>query len=96
MHARVATFEGEDPAQMQKMLDAMSEGPPPEGVNATDWLVLVDRNAGKSVAIAFFESEEDLRDGDETLNSMSPPEWATGRRTSVELLEVAFDTWAGS
>ena len=43
------------------------------------------------MAISLFETEEDLRRGDETLNAMSPPGDGMGRRTSVEIYEVATD-----
>ena len=44
---------------------------------------------GKVLAIGPFETEEDLRQGDETLNSMDPPvPGAMGRRSSVEMYEV--------
>jgi len=33
----------------------------------------------------------DLRKGDETLNSMNTPEEGIGRRTPVEMYEVAVD-----
>ena len=34
---------------------------------------------------------EDRRKGDETLNSMSPPDDAMGKRSAVEFYEVAVD-----
>ena len=43
------------------------------------------------MAISLFETEEDLRKGDETLNAMSPPGDGMGQRTSVEMYEVAAD-----
>ena len=38
-----------------------------------------------------FATEEDLRQGDETLNAMSPPGDGMGRRIAVETYEVAAD-----
>jgi hypothetical protein len=93
MLARVATFEGEDPGTMEENIGQMrdqSASGPPEGVPATGFLVLVDR-AGKSLVISFFESEEDLRKGDEALNQMSPPTGMKGKRSAVETFEVAID-----
>jgi hypothetical protein len=41
------------------------------------------------MAITLFETEEDRRTGDETLNAMSPPvSEGMGRRTGVEMYEV--------
>jgi len=55
------------------------------------FVMLIDPDNGRSLAIALFETEEDLRKGDEVLNSMSPSRDDTGRRTSVETYEVAVD-----
>lgn len=92
MFARVATFEGER-EQLSRMVDEIrrdSESGPPEGVPAKEFLLLSARETGKLVAIALFESEGDLRQGDATLNEMSPPEdLGSVSRISVELFEVA-------
>ena len=92
MYARVATFEGEQ-SQMRQMADAIraqSESGPPEGVPAKEFLLLTGRDSGKTLAIVLFDSEDDLRQGDEALNAMSPPTEAQGiGRTGVEVFEVA-------
>jgi len=51
--------------------------------------MLVDRATGRSLDITLFETEEELRLGQEALNALSPAD-AEGRRTSVGLYEVAF------
>jgi hypothetical protein len=51
--------------------------------------MLVDRAHGRGLGITLFETEEDLRKGDEALNLMSPPE-RSGRRTNVTIYEVAL------
>ena len=91
MFARVATFEGE-PDQVRQMASAIgedSQSGPPEGVPGKELIVLTGRDSGKLVAIGFFETEDDLRQGDETLNQMSPPPEMAVRRTGVEMFEVA-------
>jgi len=55
---------------------------------------LIDPDSGRSLAVALFETEDDLRKGDETLNSMSPSSDDVGKRTSVETYEVAVDVRA--
>jgi hypothetical protein len=45
----------------------------------------------RGLGISLFETEEDLRQGDEALNAMSPPTETGGGRTSVETYEVAVD-----
>jgi hypothetical protein len=64
---------------------------PPEGVPAKAFLMLIDPDAGKTMAISLFETEADLRAGDAVLNDMSPPDDGFGRRASVESYEVAVD-----
>jgi hypothetical protein len=73
-------------------------GGPPEGVPATGFLLLHDTESGTSLAISLFETEEDMQKGHETLNQMSPPGDGMGRRTAVEMYEVAvrFDQPASS
>jgi hypothetical protein len=51
---------------------------------------LVDRKSGSTVGIVFCETEEDMRRADAALNSMSPPQ-EVGKRTSVDIYEVALD-----
>jgi hypothetical protein len=93
MHARVATFEGGDPEQVRRMLeeiDRQAASGPLEGVPAVGLLVLHRPNDGKVLAITLFDTEEDLQQGDATLNSMDPPDpGGMGRRASVEIFEVA-------
>ncbi len=58
-------------------------------------LILNDAEGRKTLAIAFFETEDDYRQGDETLNQMSAPgEGAPdgmGQRTAVDKYEVALE-----
>ena len=94
MYARVVRFEGADAESMERSVseiraEAESRGGPPEGVPAKGLLILNDGESGRSLGISFFETEEDYREGDETLNSMSPPGQGMGRRVSVEKYEVA-------
>ena len=94
MYARVVRFEGADAETMEKSAaeiraQAESESGPPPGVPAKEFLLLHDTAAGKSLAITLFESEDDYRQGDETLNSMSPPGEGMGQRASVEKYELA-------
>lgn len=93
MYARVARFEGaQGDALRREAEDIASRAPsgPPEGVPAKGFLLLIDPDGGRSLAISLFETEDDLRKGDEALNTMSPG-GDTGSRTSVESYEVAVD-----
>ncbi len=86
--ARVVTFEGVDKARMDEMDREMKDGEQPEGLNATEVIVLHDPEAEKSVAILFFDNEEDYKQGDEILSAM-PAGDTPGRRTSVTKYDVA-------
>ena len=86
--ARVVTFEGVSKARMEEMNREMREGEQPEGLPATEVVVLHDPEAEKSLVILFFETEDDYRQGDEVLNAM-PAGDTPGRRTSVTKYDVA-------
>lgn len=97
MYARVARFTGGDPEAVQQALDSIrqaAEQGPPEGVNGKAFKLMVDRDSGSVVAIGFFETEDDMRQGDRVLDEMSPPEGSMGSRSSVDLCEVAVDVEA--
>jgi hypothetical protein len=94
MYARVVTWEGADAEAMRRSVEQMKHeaaSGPPEGVPSTGFMVLIDPDSGRALAVGLFETEEDYRQGDETLNSMNPPDDAMGRRTSVDKYEVALD-----
>jgi hypothetical protein len=86
--ARVVEFEGIDKARMDEMDSEMQGGEQPEGLNATEIIVLHDAEADKAVAIVFFDNEEDYKQGDEILGAM-PAADTPGRRTSVTKYNVA-------
>ncbi|MDQ3849966.1 MAG: hypothetical protein M3296_05055, partial [Actinomycetota bacterium] len=98
MHARVAKFEDADPQQLEETLGQIRErasSGPPEGVPATGFLLLADRENGAVLAISLYETEADLEQGDQTLNAMDPPvPGGMGRRASVERYEVAVQVQA--
>jgi hypothetical protein len=96
MYARVARWEGAEGDALRRSaedINSRSASGPPEGVPATGFLMLIDPDGGRNLAVALFETEEDMRKGDETLNSMSPgvEDGNVGKRTSVEFYEVAVD-----
>ena len=94
MYARVARWESADGDAMRRTaedMNARAAQGPPEGVPAKGFLLLIDPDNGRSLAIGLFETEEDLRKGDETLNTMSPPGDGMGNREAVEKYEVAVD-----
>jgi hypothetical protein len=86
--ARVVAFDGVTKARIEEMKQEMSGQERPEGVPATEIIVLHDPEADKSLAILFFETEDDYRRGDEALNAMPAAE-TPGQRTSVTKYDVA-------
>ena len=99
MYARVAQWKGADAkslaetaAEIKTQAEA-GDGPPP-GVPAKEFLLLQDPEGGRAIAIMLFESEDDYRQGDEALNSMSPPSGGMGERISVDRYELAVHVTA--
>ncbi|MBA3433668.1 MAG: hypothetical protein H0U08_06205 [Actinobacteria bacterium] len=106
MHARIARFEGGDASRIDEQIAEMrsqitetrSGGLPDNAPEELRTLVdtvsrfvhLVDRKTGASVGISFCETEEEMRRADDAMNAMSPDQGG-GRRTSVEIYEVALD-----
>ena len=86
--ARVVTFDGVSQERMDELNSRMQSGEPPEGMPASELLVLHDPDAEKSIAIVIFDSEEDYKKGDEILGSM-PSGDTPGNRTSVSKFNVA-------
>jgi hypothetical protein len=92
VYARVARWEGADATALEQSAAEIrrdADKGPPENVPAKGLLLLQDPENGRAMAIALFETEDDYRLGDETLNSMSPPGEGMGQRVGVEKYEVA-------
>ena len=88
MHARVATFDS-DPSRIDEAVEfvrSQVEGGPPAGLEGSKMLMLVNRETGKTLAVALFDDEDAMRRGDEALNAMNPR--GGGTRSSVEFYEV--------
>jgi hypothetical protein len=86
---RMVEFEGVSSDRLNEMKSEMEGQPQPEGLNASELLVLHDPQADKSCVLVFFESEDDYRRGDEVLSAM-PASDTPGRRTSVKKYDVAL------
>ena len=86
--ARVVSFDGVTQDRIKEMQSEMRDSEPPEGLPAKEIVVLHDPDAEKSLVILFFDSEEDYRRGDETLNAM-PAGDTPGQRSGVAKYNVA-------
>ncbi|MGH3133532.1 MAG: biotin/lipoyl-containing protein [Gaiellaceae bacterium] len=95
MYARVARFEGRDMSRVDELVgivrERLSSGEELPG--AKRFLILADRRSGTSLGIVFFESEEAIRAAEPLFEQMGDeiPEEVRGRRTSVDIYEVAID-----
>jgi hypothetical protein len=87
--ARVVTFDGVSSDRIAQMQSEMESEEQPEGLNATEIVVLHDPDAERSVVILFFDNEDDYRAGDEILNAM-PAGDTPGRRSDVAKYQVAY------
>jgi len=86
--ARVVSFDGVTEERIAELRQRMTSEPRPEDLPASEMLLLHDSAAGSALAILVFESEEDYRRADETLNAMAPDE-TPGSRASVARYDVA-------
>ncbi|MGZ5315717.1 MAG: hypothetical protein ACXWZW_09450 [Solirubrobacterales bacterium] len=95
MHARVVRFTDVSPERIAEIVARIEreDGPPP-GVPATAMKLLFDEAQSTAVFIGFFETEENLREGNAALEQMDSAE-TPGTRASVDLCEVKIEQSAG-
>jgi hypothetical protein len=93
MLARVGTWEGGTAdgirAAAEQMRSNVAQGPPP-GVKSTGFTMLVDPDGGRALMIGLFAGEDELRESEQALAQMNPPE-GLGSRTAVDIYEVAVE-----
>ncbi len=85
--ARVVTFEDVDASRMEDTRREISGGQRPEGLPATELMLLHDADSGRAIAVMFFDNEADYAQGERVLDAL-PAEETPGRRTSVASYEV--------
>ena len=91
--ARVVSFEGVDSARIAQMKSEIEDGEKPEGLPATEMMILHDPESDRALAIVFFDNEDDYQTGDAFLSSM-PAGDTPGTRTSVTKHDVAVRAMA--
>jgi hypothetical protein len=91
MYARVVRFTGVNDESIDQVRARVeeSDGPPP-GVNATAMKMLYDAEQGSSVFVAFFDTEQDMRDADRVFDEMDVGD-TPGERASVDRCEVVIE-----
>ena len=87
--ARVVGFEGVTNERIEQLRQQIGESGRPDDVPATEILILHDPDAQKSLAIVFFDNEDDYRRGDAALSAM-PADDTPGNRSSVSKYTVAI------
>jgi hypothetical protein len=86
--ARVVSFDGVTAERIEELRKMITEGDEPEGLDATEMLVLYDPEGARSLAIVFFDTEDAYARGDAILDAM-PRGDTPGQRTAVTKYEVA-------
>lgn len=89
MYARIVRFTDINAEQIDRIAGEAGDGPPP-GVPAKKMQMVVDGSQNSAVALIWFETEEDMRQGDEALSAMDASE-TPGTRVSVDQGEVKID-----
>jgi hypothetical protein len=93
MYARVAFFDEHDPAQIDELvrrLDERSRRHAELLPESKAFLTLVDREAGTSIGITFFETLEAMEASEQALARFPQayPDSLKGRRVAVDVYEV--------
>ena len=86
--ARVVNFEGVDSQRIASLKNELESGEKPEGLPATEMMILHDPESDSALAIVLFDNEDDYQTGDAFLSAM-PTSDTPGTRTSVTKHDVA-------
>jgi hypothetical protein len=94
MYARVAAFENVDTGGFDDMIESIEERARSGDAlpEAKRVLILLDRAGARSLGITFFKTEEAIQQAEQVFERMGDeiPEEKRGKRTSVEVFEVAI------
>ncbi len=88
MLARVVSFEGVTQDRIDQLAQEISSGDPPDDIPATEMMLLHDPDNERSIAILFFETDDDYARGHATLDAMQTGD-TPGSRTGVGKYKVA-------
>src|SRR6266700_5556364 len=97
MYARVAFFEDHDPGQIDELIRRLDERSRRHAEllpESKAFLTLVDREAGKSIGITFFETLDGLEASESALANFprTYPDSLKGRRAALEATRAASPT----
>ena len=87
--ARVVSFDGVNSDRMAALKSEIESGEQPEGLNATEMLLLHDPGADQALAIVFFDNEGRLPEGGRDPRRDATSDTPGTRRTAVTKYDVA-------
>jgi hypothetical protein len=100
MYARIATFDSTDPAADEKLMEQAAKIVEPiiRGMTGIEgYMELADRSSGKSLSIAFFDTEENAVAAEPIFDEEMPRalgdlmQQFSGRRIGVDRYDVLVD-----
>lgn len=86
--ARVVAFDGVSQERIDALTNQVENSEKPEGLPATEMILLHNGESGQALAVIFFDNDDDYRQGDAVLSAM-PDDQVPGNRTSVTRYDVA-------
>ena len=91
MYIRVVRFTDVTPERVQQLVSRIeeSDGPPP-GIPSTGIQLLFDEAQGTAVVTQLFDSQEDMKTGDEAFRAMDAAD-TPGTRASVDMCELKLE-----
>jgi hypothetical protein len=86
--ARVVAFDGVSQERIDQLTSQVENSEKPEGLPATEMILLHNPDGEQALAIIFFDNDADYQQGDAVLSAM-PADEVPGRRASVTKYDVA-------
>ncbi len=87
MYGRIVRFKDVDLEKMAQLTSEIEQSDPPEGVDSTGFELFVDEAQKTSIFVAYFETEQKMRDADAIFEAMDASE-TPGTRVSVDNAEI--------
>jgi hypothetical protein len=94
VYVRVVRFTDATAERIEQLVDRIAEadGPPPD-IPTTGIQILFDQANGTAVVLQFYESEDDMRVGDQAFRAMDAAD-TPGTRASVDMCELKIERHA--
>ena len=94
MYVRVVRFTDATAERMDQLVARIeaADGPPPD-IPTTGIQILFDEPNGTAVVLQFYESEDDMRLGDQAFRAMDAAD-TPGTRASIDMCELKIERHA--